>query len=462
MSKTLKKLLENGKISLAISYLKGFEKGETEIDRETLVSALKNPDYRVKYHVVKGAYRRLPENSFRELIKEAFGVEAESPLLEFQFPVVNGNGGEMAKGVALLVDKKQEGKVSQVEELTGKGVLAFFNREFSGDSFQAPLAYALIYGELPENLLLSGKLSGEEFSADHFKEKEEIAKKLGKTLIGKGNIRKLGDFLKGEKTEIPLFIGTGEKESLKQPFELLCKTVNFEPVEGFIDREFLIFSLPATLPHSESWLPFFEDFKERVLEIKGRIPFPFSLHVALKTPITFSFGAGIVVGTGKLPIALYHFESGKYYRVIDLTEDSRQIKRRRRELRYVEIVSETGKETDTAVLALQVASHETRRKGEELAERFNGDFFYIHAPELKGGVPLSENWTEIVAELYEAMNRVYDRGYRKFYLIMSVPNPIAFALGMAVGNYWDIEVWSYFKELKDYKPVFNAGEIPNI
>ena len=462
MSKTLKKLLENGKISLAVSYLKGFEKGETEIDRETLVSALKNPDPKVKYHAVKGAYKRLSEESFKELLKEAFGVEVESSPVEFQFPVVNGNGGEIAKGIALLVDKRQGGKVSQIEELTGKGVLALFDREFSGDSFQAPLAYALLYRELPENLLLSGKLSGEEFSADHLKEKEEIARKEGKILIGKGNIRKLGEFLKGEKTEIPLFIGTGEKESLNQPFELLCRTVNFKPVKGYLDEELLIFPLPATLPHSESWLPFFKNFRKRTLEIKDRIPFPFSLHLALKTPITFSFGAGIVIGTGKLPIAVYHFENGKYHRVIDLTEDSRQIKRRRRELRHIEIISETEKETDTAVVALQVASHETRRKGEELAEHFNGDFFYIHAPELKGGVPLSENWTEIVAELYEAMNRVYDRGYRKFHLIMSVPNPIAFALGMAVGNYWDIEVWSYFKELKDYKPVFNAGEIPNI
>ncbi len=461
MSRTLKKLLENGKTSLAVSYLKGFEKGEAEIDRETLVYALKNPDHKVKYFAVKSAYKRLSESEFKKLLKEAFGVEAESSPVEFQFPVVNGNSGEIAKGIALLVNEKQGGKVFQVEELTGKGVLVFFDREFSGDSFQAPLAYALLYGELPENLLLSGKLYGENFSADHMKEKEEIARKQGKTLIGKGNIRKLGDFLKGEKTEIPLFIGTGEKESLKQPFELLCRTVNFEPVEGYADKELLIFQLPPILP-SENWLPLFEKFQKRVLEIKEKIPFPISLHIALKTPITFSFGAGIVIGTGKLPVALYHFENGKYHRVIDLTEDSRQIKRRRRELLYIEIVSEAGKETDTAVVALQVASHETRRKGEELAEKFNGDFFYIHAPELKGGVPLSENWTEIVAELYEAMNRVYDRGYRKFHLIMSVPNPIAFALGMAVGNYWDIEVWSYFKELKDYRPVFNAGEIPNI
>lgn len=461
MSRTLKKLLENGKTSLAVSYLKGFEKGEAEIDRETLVYTLKNPDHKVKYFAVKSAYKRLSESEFKKLLKEAFGVEAESSPVEFQFPVVNGNGGEIAKGIALLVDKKQKGKVSQVEELTGKGVLVFFDREFSGDSFQAPLAYALLYGELPENLLLSGKLYGENFSADHMKEKEEIARKQGKTLIGKGNIRKLGDFLKGEKTEIPLFIGTGEKESLKQPFELLCRTVNFEPVEGYADKELLIFQLPPILP-SGNWLSFFEKFQKRVLEIKERIPFPISLHIALKTPITFSFGAGIVIGTGKLPVALYHFENGKYHRVIDLTGDSRQIKRRRRELRYIEIVSETGKETDTAVIALQVASHETRKKGEELAEKFNGDFFYIHAPELKGGVPLSENWTEIVAELYEEMNRVYDRGYRKFHLIMSVPNPIAFALGMAVGNYWNIEVWSYFKDLKDYRPVFNAGEIPNI
>jgi hypothetical protein len=94
--------------------------------------------------------------------------------------------------------------------------------------------------------------------------------------------------------------------------------------------------------------------------------------------------------------------------------------------------------------------------------KFNADFFYVNAPELKGSLPLSLDWTEVVSEIYEAFNRIYDRGYKKFHLVMSVPNTIAFALGMAVGNYWDVVVWSYFKTLKDYKPVYNLGEVENI
>jgi hypothetical protein len=254
-----------------------------------------------------------------------------------------------------------------VKEVVGKEFAFFYDREFTGNSFQAPLAYALLYGELPKNILLSGRLfPNGDFEAERVREKEEVAMKNGKFLIAKGNVHEIKEFLSQEEKNVPLFIATGSKEVNLPSFETLCESVGFKPLKGFLDEETLIVELPELLPENKDWKEFFVPIKERVIKLKELLP-DLSLHVALKAPITFSLGAGAVIGTGKVPVAIYHFENGNYHRVIDLRKDSRRIKRRKRELSFIEI-EEKVKGSDTAVIALQVASHETRSKGEELSK----------------------------------------------------------------------------------------------
>jgi len=459
----LLRLLERGKFLTALSYLEGWKRGEVELEEEEILAAVKCEKAQVGFKAVEVLFERFPFERAKEIFRKLFGVTPFSPPVKFLFPAVSKDEKVLVSGLAFLSDKTFSlcRELSQVKEVVGKEFAFFYDREFTGNSFQAPLAYALLYGELPKNILLSGRLfPNGDFEAERVREKEEVAMKNGKFLIAKGNVHEIKEFLSQEEKNVPLFIATGSKEVNLPSFETLCESVGFKPLKGFLDEETLIVELPELLPENKDWKEFFVPIKERVIKLKELLP-DLSLHVALKAPITFSLGAGAVIGTGKVPVAIYHFENGNYHRVIDLRKDSRRIKRRKRELSFIEI-EEKVKGSDTAVVALQVASHETRSKGEELSKKFNADFFYVNAPELKGSLPLSLDWTEVVSEIYEAFNRIYDRGYKKFHLVMSVPNPIAFALGMAVGNYWDVVVWSYFKTLKDYKPVYNLGEVENI
>ena len=462
MKGTLKKLLERDDVSFAVSYLKGFEKGETELEDGEIIQALKHKNQQIRYWAVKAILKRFQKEKVEEFIDKAFRVKLKSEPVEFPFPVVSENRGEIAKGIAFLTEERQGGKVAVVEDILNSGVLVFFDREFSGDSFQAPLTYALIYGELPPNILLSGKLHGYDFSADHREEKEKIAEIESKILVSEGNIKELGEFFKQKEVQIPFFLAVGGVKAAKPSFDFFCNLLGSKPVKGFLSEKELIFPLPSPLPYSERWTNYFKQLKEHIESLKKKLYIPFSLHlVFFKTPSAFSFGAGIVIGAGKLPLALYHYESGNYYKVIDLTKTSRKIKERKKEPKLVEVKSfSEGRET--AVVALQAASHEIEGKGREISEILNSDYYYVSLSQVKGNIPLEIDWAEVVAEFYEVMNQIYSKGYKKIHLIMSVPNPIACGLGMAIGNYWDIEVWSFFREIQDYKPVFNGRELPNI
>ncbi|TCK06214.1 SAVED domain-containing protein [Phorcysia thermohydrogeniphila] len=459
----LLRLLEKEKFSTVLSYLEGWKRGEVELEKEEIATAVKCKRPEVSFKAVEGLFERFSFEEVKEIFKELFNITPLSPPVKFSFPAINEKEGVLIKALAFLSDKTFSPKeeLSQVKEVTQKEFGFFYNREFSGESFQAPLAYALLYGELPKRVILSGKLLPKgNFKAENAKEKEEVATKEGKFLIAEGNIHEIKEFFSKEEKDIPLLIATGKREENIPNFEIFCKNVGFKPLKGLLDEEKLIVELPTFLPHDRDWRELFLPIREKVLKLKEFLP-DLSLHVALKAPITFSLGAGAVIGTGKVPVAVYHFENGSYHRVIDLRKDSRRIKRRKRKLSFIEVEEEV-RGSDTAVIALQVASHETRSKGEELSQKFNADFFYVNAPELKGSLPLDLDWAEVVAEIYEAFNRIYAKGHKKFHLVMSVPNPIAFALGMAVGNYWDVTVWSYFKPLKDYRPVYNLGEVENV
>jgi len=459
----LTRLLEKEKFSAVISYLESWKKGEVELERDEIATAIKCKKPEVSFKAVEGLFERFTFEEVREIFKELFNITPLSPPVKFSFPAVNEEGGTLIRGLAFLSDRSfpVDKEISPIREILKEEFTFFYDRNFYGESFQAPLAYALLYGELPKGVILSGKLFPKgNFKADNPEKKEEIAMKEGKLLIAEGNIHKVKEFFERGEKNVPLLIATGKKEENVASFEILCKSVGFKPLRGFLDEERLIVELPTFLPYNESWEPLFLPMKEKVKGLKEFLP-DLSLHVALRAPITFSLGAGAVIGTGKVPVVVYHFENGNYHSVIDLREDSRRIKRRKKELSFVE-VEEKIRGSDSAVIALQVASHETRNKGEELSETFNADFFYVNAPELKGSLPLNLDWAEVVTDIYEAFNRIYDRGYKKLHLIMSVPNPVAFALGMALGNYWDVTVWSYFKPLKDYRPVYNLGEVENI
>jgi len=453
----IKTLLSNGKIKAAVELLKGFKDGKTELEREELLYALRSPEPKVAYWAVKALLVRNPS-----LMEELLDVKKVSRAVEFDFPVVGGKR-ELIRAVAFkssrTMTNKKDASLFEVESFLNSKVAVFFEEtEFVGSSFQAPLAYALYGQGFPQSLLLSGSLNPNgDFEAERAEEKRKIALKNARFLVWKGNVKELHSLFSKELVNLPLFIALGEREKNRKSLELLKETYSLDCVKG-IDWERLIIPLPERLPAGD-WLPFVRATREVFLELLY-FPSSLSLHIALKTPSALAFGSGIALGAVKLKVAIYHYEGGNYHRVINLLDSPRKIKKRVRELELLNIKSEErGK--DVAVVALQIASHETEGKGRQLAEELGADFFYIEAVD-KGALPL-KGWEKLVAEAYEALNRIYStKNYKEINLLMSVPVPVAFALGMAVGSYWPIKVWHFFKELNGYSPVLEAREVEPI
>ncbi|WP_457622954.1 SAVED domain-containing protein, partial [Persephonella sp.] len=95
----------------------------------------------------------------------------------------------------------------------------------------------------------------------------------------------------------------------------------------------------------------------------------------------------------------------------------------------------------------------------------------IESKEFQGNIPLPKDfeeldddyWIRYVSEIYSALNilkNIYN--IKRFHFFLSVPVPIAFGLGMAVGHFWDGIIYNMsFKKNTDgkkYFPVFHIND----
>ncbi|MEO2069687.1 MAG: SAVED domain-containing protein [Desulfurobacteriaceae bacterium] len=451
-------------LNQAVKYLEEAEKGNHHITISEIEEALEASFPAVRFQAVKTGVT-LFRKELKELLKKIFNVEIlnEEPL-HFSFPVVSERERTLVNGIAILSDRTfspdNPENLNFVSELTGKNFFVVFDKEFIGESYQAALSYTLLFGKIPQDFLLSGKVFKDgNFLADNLEEKRDFSKTLGKKLLGKGNIFLLNKVFEEGKVNIPFLITKGDESALRD----LSKSakVDLKILEPFLEIDDLVLKLPEYLP-KENWLWITKSFKERIEKIIEEIPFiRKTFHFGFYSPSTLALGLGSVIGTGKIPCVVYHFENGNYVKVIDVERNSRSIKVRKEKLEFVEVKEIIkGKGGKGALVALQFASHEVRNKGKLIAEEKNLDYYYITIRNFKGAIPLDLNWNDLTSEIYEALNRVYDEGYEKIYLIMSMPVPLAFGVGMAIGSYWNVEVLNYFKE--GYFPVLNLLDIEKI
>jgi hypothetical protein len=444
--------LRTGSFEAASKVLKKWAQGKGEIKREELKLAASYPE--LLYPLIKAVLER-----DRSLLKELFGLELLSEPVEFDFPAVSSKGkAGVIRAVAFRSSRelinKPDAALETVKAFLKSEVAVLFEKTgFDGNSFQAPLAYALHAGGIPDGIMLTGELEADgDFSADRIAEKRKLARKEKRFLIWEGNVGELSDFLKREEVELPYLIATASSTPIQATFSRFEKAAGVRSVRG-LDWKRLSVELPQELP-PDNWLKFVKTAVENLKELTY-LPMVFKLHLAFKGPAALALGIGSALGAGKWSVALYHYQGGRYHRVIDGAVGIKNIPREFSRLSF----REEAEGREKALLALEIAGREIESRARELARKIDADFFCA-----KGGtIPLQPSeWERTAAEAYRALNEVYSRGYREINIVLSLPVPVAFSLGMAVGNLWPVKVWHHFSGENPYRPVLELNRIEKV
>jgi len=257
------------------------------------------------------------------------------------------------------------------------------------------------------------------------------------------------------RTKLPVVVTISSRVDESQAvsaLEELAAIVGFE--KGAINGTDSLFFKRTELPLGDWSLEIDEvaEFLMPKLEKK-------EVHLALNVPTAFALALGIRISSSQIPpMCIYHFQTGTYYKVIDLTDNSRKIKAIRNEAKRTEAkFLKTGE--DEVAIVCQFASHTLEGSVRKFLESRNITTDLLEIRHASSGNIALGDWSVEVSEVYSAIQKLREEGYyKRLHLFLAVPVSFAFALGLALGRYVPLTVYQYNPLASDtnelYIPIF--------
>ncbi len=445
----------------------------------------------------------------------------KSTPIEVQFPIALNNKGELATAYIIPLPKPMDiltfssnpeikQALSTIKQLLRtkkhqiQNFFVVFDKDFTGKSFMLAVAAGLFLPE--ENIkkfAFTGVVNeeGEIFEVSYIPQKEEIARLHNLKLITPDSLDKIDEliyWLRDKPVDIPfvylvkrppqetvIALNKIEKEIKKKEKDFSINGLeNILGIEkkdlAIVYNNFLPAMTPEQLSEENEWIKQVLDFEEKLKNIYSKVDFKKRvLHIGLSVPVSLAMGLGMKLGTKK-PVVVYHYQSDEYIPIIDLstTAKLRRIKCIRKniqsQLKNIEVeIPENIESSENVAVAIWLASHSPYGDVQNYLEATEKSWplIKIESREFQGDIPLPQDfedipedyWIRYVSEIYSVLNVLKVKyQIQKYHFFLSVPVPIAFALGMAIGHFWDGYIYNYnfnaSAPKNKYYPVFDMKD----
>lgn len=419
----------------------------------------------------------------KQLFYESFGVNLENlkPFEHFKiryFPISNNEYSALNKlylfehdipefpSTFPNTDKRVKESIEKLKQILGKNFFVCFDKHFCGDSFELALVAAFIVkDEYADMYSFTGRINsdGTISMVDFIEKKDSRSEKSGKFLVSPKVIDNISElsFLNTDRLYLP-FISIFGKSSvdLQKNFKELSNYTSPQKLLSILkvkESDCSVFSENFLNNNIEEWKPFFEEAFDKIDKLKkyySKVIIHYLLGVS-----AFAFPLGLKQ-TALNSCVIHHFQGDKIYKVLDFTEkDPRKIKKKVE--KYNLIQSEyIENSSDELCIAIYLASHNPKKDAEYFAiNTLKVNFLYIFASHSQGLLDPEEpeQWIDIVREIYSKIDETANNSkipIKHYHFIFSTPVPIAFAIGMAIGDYKRLSVYNFDKVSGYYKKVF--------
>lgn len=418
---------------------------------------------------------KMDEDTLRVLLNADYKIAS--------FPIVDNSQAELANLYVIeLEDNCQTlsfpntdmfrlDYLQNIKKALGKNFFVFFDRFFTGRSFGLALAACFfIKDEIREKLLFTGEVraDGRVYDVDGIGLKTEIAKANKRYLVGSTHVNSITElkYLDRNCIDVPFIQLFGKsKNELNKNFSKLKEFISdgrvMVDVLGFSDENLSVFCEDFIENNIDTYLNYLRDFYYKVKRVY-EIDFEVNLHL-LGSLSSFAFLMGLVLGAKKR-FVIYHYQDGRVHKVFDFVKQSaRVLKSKKNHYEYIKFQTfYNDPDSDELVVSLYIASHNPINDAANFAkEKLNCNMVEIRLKEQQGYLPLDNEkiWIDVVREIYSLLTENtldFKNVIKKYHFIFSVPVPIAFALGMAIGDYKKILVYNFDKQIGSYIKVFDS------
>jgi len=418
-----------------------------------------------------------------------------STPIEVKFPIALKDKAEITKAYIIELPKEtdtlsfssKEEKIEAlktIKDIVNKPFFVIFEKDFTHKSFMlAVLVGLLTKGENIDKFAFTGVVNkeGEIFSVDGIEEKEKVAKEQGLKLIKPDyadTIDELLYWIGEEAIDIPFLIMVNKStEEAKTALTKLEKEIkdkkpyfSIEKLKNIFDIQeedlYLYYDKPLS-EKEEEWQNLIKLFEEKLKNIYSKFENKIRiLHIAFATPASLAMGFGIKLGTKK-PVILYHYQSDKYVPVIDLSSaETIRIVKGMKEIEKIKYEIKNIQNTEDVAVEIRLASHNLTSDVENYLKANNKDYAIVNIQTLNAGnLPLPEKneWAEYISEIYTLLNDLKNQYHiNRYHIFLSTPVAIAFALGMAIGHFWDTYIYNYNPKAEIKNKYFKVLEGKNL
>lgn len=227
-----------------------------------------------------------------------------------------------------------------------------------------------------------------------------------------------------------------------------------------------VFHRESLLPtDSDSWKQDLAKVQRKFWRLAERVPGRKVYHFFVNGPAAFALGMGAMLGS-RTEYVFYQYVAGGEgtvyqpqidFRPTEYPQGPHILKTRVDTFEHIRV---EGKDSIPAeyegeiLAAIHLAGHNPR--GE--VERFNKDrkwpLVFIDS-EYGGTIPLDGDWVRIAREISNVLLELAaDRRVDRLHLFLSMPLPLAFAVGSALGPFVRASVYNYFPSEGTYNEVF--------
>jgi len=246
---------------------------------------------------------------------------------------------------------------------------------------------------------------------------------------------------------------------IEQTYELPHYKENLLKYRG-INLEEFIFEYNGDLFDFKRLLSFAQIINYKINQTEKALKTNILFHVAYYRRPSVAFMLGVIFRTEG--VMLYQNDDGgrTFQNVANVT--SRAYKERTQELQKYTLHEEfEDDECNELLFIINSASHNVDPKVKSLKEYKNRVTMTLNPQKVgdkivTGTVPPKDEWTEYSHEIYTKLHD-YRLHYKKIIIAHAMPEALAFLLGMAMENYWNIEITQYHNN--DNITLYNMQDI---
>jgi hypothetical protein len=273
--------------------------------------------------------------------------------------------------------------------------------------------------------------------------------------------RKKKKLYKNEIIPIPIVINIDSTKSTEHVFESLVKSIekqnpNFTNLEENLKKYLNIFKDDLLFEYSQSvydearLISFIQIIRYRLNKIEHSMKNKVEFHLAYYERPAIGFLVGAIFKTDGIVVYQNSDAKDVFEKVAKI--DTRKYKEKVREFTKFKITKQKEL-SDTVLLAIKASSHDIAFNSQSLKEYTNIISMYANH---NGTIEEGEDWILYAREIFTMLNQLQAE-YKNIVLVHNMPEALALIVGMAIGNYWNIQMTQY--DNGEYRKIIKLNEV---